>query len=311
MALNLQALDDMKRNNRGEILSKAVHLSPTEWQMYHERPAYLSASQCATALGLDPYSSRYELYQRKIGKLPWPEKSIAMRRGHALEPLMAELYEEHTGNKAIDHGDHTIWRHPEHDWLFSTPDRFTDFARDVEFKTSSPYFMAEWKEGVPAHVWVQVQIQMQCCDVTRADVACLVGDTFIIHEVGRTETWFKHYVNTLAEFVSKCLAKKPPSLDHKQDGRVLAQLHPDDTGEALLVPALEPYIHKLLADRKAAKRAEALVKEGETRIKEAMEGYTYLEAGPFTCSWKTVETKPYKVKAKKYRRFSMKEEKKE
>lgn len=287
---------------KSEILAHGTAYEADGWSFFHGARDLLSASQGAAALNADKYTSLFALYQRKVGALPWPEPSIAMRRGHALEALVAQLYEEATGRKTHDPGDYTIWQHQKHPWLFCTPDRFTKYARLVELKTASPYLMDEWQDGVPERYWIQAQIQLQCVGVTKADVACLVGDTFVLHEVERDQKWFEDALPKLAEFRRRCMDQDPPPLEPRRDADIFRDLHPDDNGETVQAPELESHFHELIHLKKLKKDADADVLACEAQVKAAMGDNTFLEAARFTATWRTVESRGNKL-----RRFTVKE----
>ena len=62
--------------------------------------ALLGGSEAAAALGLDPYMSQYELWLIKTGRKERDrEVSGHMKRGIALEGMVADLYKKQTGRK--------------------------------------------------------------------------------------------------------------------------------------------------------------------------------------------------------------------
>ena len=71
----------------------AVPLSKGKWLEGHRSPSTITASEVSTILGVNPYKSAFTLYHEKVGELPYFEGNISTRAGHALEPLIAHLYE--------------------------------------------------------------------------------------------------------------------------------------------------------------------------------------------------------------------------
>jgi len=64
-----------------------------------DRRKSLGGSDSPTVLGINPYTTRTELWQDKLGLLPEQEPNNAMKRGTALEPIVAEIYQETTGRE--------------------------------------------------------------------------------------------------------------------------------------------------------------------------------------------------------------------
>ncbi|MCP5159957.1 MAG: YqaJ viral recombinase family protein [Gammaproteobacteria bacterium] len=59
----------------------------------------VGCSEIAVALGLSHYETPYQLWERKTGKVPPKETTLAMRLGVPMEPVIKLLYEERTGTK--------------------------------------------------------------------------------------------------------------------------------------------------------------------------------------------------------------------
>jgi putative phage-type endonuclease len=138
----------------------------------------MGASDVATAAGVNPFQTPYELYLTKIGELD-PNATIddaargRMERGHRLEDVALEWDRDITGD-AFRRVNRTWW-HPRIPFLYCHPDAlrspFATTRRLVEVKTSG----RRWKE-VPRHVEVQVMAQMAVTGATSVDVVVLTFD---------------------------------------------------------------------------------------------------------------------------------------
>lgn len=75
------------------------NLSHEQW--LEERAKGIGSSEVGTLLGLNPYESPYQLWERKTGRMPGKEETFAMKAGHYLESAVASFFEDETGNKVI------------------------------------------------------------------------------------------------------------------------------------------------------------------------------------------------------------------
>lgn len=200
----------------------------------------VSASQVFTLTGENSYESPYTLWARKMGRLAWPETNIAMRRGHALEGLCAELYTERTGIELHDLGDYAIVRHPDHPWLFCTPDRLRYKNEPVEFKTTSNF--KAWVEDAPLSAQTQLQIQMACLDVNEGAIGALLGgfsEEFLTFEFNRHSALIEQLIEIAAEFREQCMNGVAPDVDGSESTSLaLKEMYPRPTeGNTVTLPA--------------------------------------------------------------------------
>ena len=130
----------------------------------------MSASKVPAVLGLSPYESRFSLWHRMNGRIPQEPTTDEMRRGHYLEPALAQWFQDRHPNHYILAGG--CWMHAEYDWYTASPDRLVvqnntggDYAV-LEIKSDADHD-DEWgkdgSEDVPAGVRAQCVAQM---DVT-------------------------------------------------------------------------------------------------------------------------------------------------
>lgn len=69
----------------------------SEWLMHRKNA--VGGSDASTVVGLNPYSSVYELWADKLGRIPPKEENEAMRIGHDLEEYVAKRFTEATGKR--------------------------------------------------------------------------------------------------------------------------------------------------------------------------------------------------------------------
>lgn len=178
------------------VLSPAV-LTDAQLEM---RRTGIGASEAAAALGLDAWSTEYELALKKTKPGFLPETpSIAMRRGQYLEPLVADLYEQHLraqGHKHVrlEKETRTLRYGGESSGsvILATPDYYVRELtntpnRLLEIKTktwrSAVGFGASGSDELPDSVILQVQQQMLVTGFAACDVAVLVDDDLRLYQV--------------------------------------------------------------------------------------------------------------------------------
>lgn len=142
-----------------------------EW--YAARHDLITASACADVLNENPYhrSARQDLLNSK-GKLkPTPSISnIFTIHGTRFEPVATLLYSILFKETVYDVG---LYRHPELSFLGASPDGIC--ARGAMLEIKCPLRRKIKKSGlvrgtiVPVHYWIQVQVQLEVCDMEECD----------------------------------------------------------------------------------------------------------------------------------------------
>src|SRR5215470_13995674 len=99
-----------------------------EW---HEmRRKHLGASDCATILQIDPWKTRYNLFEEKLG-LVIPRETEAMRRGRELESHAREEFQKVTGIKVQP----SVEFHPQISYMMASMDGISEDKKTaVELK---------------------------------------------------------------------------------------------------------------------------------------------------------------------------------
>lgn len=98
---------------------------PTRADWVQARAGGIGGSEIAAVLGLDPYCTPYQLWERKTGRVPDFEGNEATMRGKVLEPAIVEWFEQKTGLATYAAAkENTVLHHKKFDFLLGTPDRF-------------------------------------------------------------------------------------------------------------------------------------------------------------------------------------------
>ncbi len=191
------------------------------------RRRVIGASDAAAIWGASGWQSPYSVWWSKVGPLEPDYPDIVQRVGHALEPLVAEMFTELTGVPLDDPGDFTIFTHPEVRCMGCTPDRITsDGSAVVELKTAHFGSADEWKSHIPLGYQTQLQHQMIVMGVERAFIAVLINSTtFKHHEMRLSQNFARRHIAKCKSFWEQYVETKtaPPTDYSKATSQALAR----------------------------------------------------------------------------------------
>lgn len=103
-----------------------------------------------------------EVQQKCLEDVPWRSNKY-MRHGVKYEPVICNIYEEQANTKVLEFG---IMPHPTIDWIGASPDGITIDGKMVEIKAPS---RDKLTKEVILQYWVQMQLQMEVCDLDECD----------------------------------------------------------------------------------------------------------------------------------------------
>ena len=138
-----------------------------EW--YQERFESITATDVAPILECNPYCKKIDILKKKIDQTMQQiafeelEENEAMQWGNRYESVAREIYEKMIGEKIHEVG---LIKHNKYEWLGASPDGLRENGRLLEIK-------CVWRRKIlantPYYYWVQVQIQMEVCDLEVCD----------------------------------------------------------------------------------------------------------------------------------------------
>ncbi len=126
------------------------------------RKSKIGASDSPIILGVSPYPNRtaLALWKEKTGRCEPPHINQAMQRGHDLEPMIRDRYEQQIDDSFLP----SVVTHPEHDYLIASLDGL-NFNGDklLEIKCCNKEVFNQAKNGVVVpHYYTQIQHQLSC-----------------------------------------------------------------------------------------------------------------------------------------------------
>lgn len=277
----------------------------------------IGSSDAPGILGLSPFASPLSVYVDKLGLSEDREQSEAMKWGSILEPLIVQEFSAETGRKAERTGE--LLRSREHPFQLATLDAVQHEPANsrgpgvLEVKATG-WRAGDWTEGVPEHVFAQVQHQLCVTGWDWASVAVLIGGCKLLWaDVTRDE----HFIDEVllpaeTEFWRRVEAREPVDADASEaTTRALKALFPRDSGAVIALPG-----ELIDADAERA-RLQAQGKEIEeklagisNRIKLAIgEASVGILANGITYSYRAQQRAGYTVGPTEFRVLRRKESK--
>lgn len=155
-----------------------------------QRRAGIGGSDIAAILGLSPWGNSLSVWLDKKGLSEPKPETPEMKMGHRLEPVIADMYSEVTGNALITAG---LTVHPNYSFILGTPDRLiaNDGNVGLEIKTANPFRASkEWGEPgtdeIPQNYLLQCIWYQAITNRDAWDVAVLIGGSdFRIYKIHR------------------------------------------------------------------------------------------------------------------------------
>jgi len=150
-----------------------------EW--YEMRDGKITASDGGTVLGVNEHEPQYKFILKKTGNVPF-ESNKYCYHGKKYEEIATLIYEYRMNIMTEEFG---LIAHPVHKFLGASPDRICGpYKLNGRHKTKYVGRMLEIKcplvrqikmDGAiianicPEYYWVQVQLQLECCDLDECD----------------------------------------------------------------------------------------------------------------------------------------------
>lgn len=161
----------------------AITDSETREAWLEVRRQGIGSSDIAQIMGVSPYGGLFDVWNAKHGLVDEDPRSPQIVAGTYLEPTIAEWWHDaHLDGVEqlnMQRNGYRIHHHPEFPWAIATPDYLLDDGV-VEIKNVGPYRGSDWGEagdpdGVPDHVYLQVQWQLGVMQRSHAYVVALIG----------------------------------------------------------------------------------------------------------------------------------------
>lgn len=269
-------------------------MSYEEWLISRRRG--IGGSDVAKVLGLSKYSSPYQIWMDKTGKIEidTSETSEAAYWGQQMEEVVAKEFEKRTGKKV--RVSNKIYFHKDYPFLLANVDRVV-VGEDaiLECKTASEYLKDSWADDeIPIAYLAQVQHYLNVLNKKKAYIACLIGgNKFVWKEIQRDDELIEQMTERLVDFwENNVLADVAPPVDgNESTTEFISNLYSKDylDNSIELNKKQIQDITDLIELKQYQSDIETQIKTIENRLKEALGkgNATYGNSVVYRISWKT------------------------
>ncbi|MCM1513356.1 MAG: YqaJ viral recombinase family protein [Oxalobacter formigenes] len=230
------------------------------------RQTGIGGSDIATLMGVNPFSTRLELYLEKRGEIAPKSDTSRTKAGRVMESVIAAMVSERTGQK-LRRVNRTL-RHPKHDFLIAHIDRdVVGQKKGLEIKNVSPRLGSLWgRDGEPDQIaeyyLPQPHHYMLVMDYPAFDVAAYFGgDDLRLYPMERDREMDDMIISLAHDFWHNHVLKGiPPEPDfaHPTTRDMLRRAHPSTNGKEII--ADEMIRHWAAVARDAAEKAASYQK---------------------------------------------------
>ena len=261
--------------SRGRKAAAERRNEHTDWLQWRRHG--IGGSDAAAVCGLDPWRSPMTVWLDKTGRLPLEDgdPSPWLRMGRRLEDPIIEEFEFLTGLRVACRQE--MCQHPEHPWMRATLDGLVCESPEalprlglLEIKTASWRSPVDWKAGVPDHVQLQVQHNLEVAQLDHAWVAVLLnGQELRIHELDRDPIAIQQLLELEQDFWQRVQEGRPPAADGTAEtGQALREAFREPDPGAVL--ELEQGDLELVDQYRTAKAVEKAATDEAQRFANAL-----------------------------------------
>lgn len=236
----------------------------TEAQLAMRRTG-IGASEIGAVAGLSQHESPLSIYLRKLGLTPDVATNEAMEAGNELEGAICAWAAKKLRIDPLDLVESDTLRHPEHPYLFATPDRlFRDGHALIQAKNVGLHMAHGWggeSDDVPDCYRAQVVQEMAIANVPLAYLAVLIGGQNLrIYPIARDLKLEATLIGVGRRFwLEHVLAEKRPAIDASETTRAwLTSKHPKEIGKVVRVDeTIAPIVARFDAASRGIKALDA------------------------------------------------------
>lgn len=259
--------------------------SEEAWRSIHGSPQYITGTEAGTICGVNQYSSPYELWMIKTGRLvtSWTPQSPAARAGKKLEPVVREMFEEDTGLRVTCDPPHSLRQDPLVPWRVGSLDGHV-YDPEIgkwgvwECKTAGAYQAHKWNNDIPLSYLLQVVHYWLITDYEFAIFSVMIGGQQVSHlRITRDQQLCSMVDGAEHKFFEMVTHDSAPNIDgHSKTRDAIGNFFSDQSEEAIELE--EASLHwdaaRSNAIEKIAKYSE--IKEmAENRIRAAIGNFAF------------------------------------
>ncbi len=188
-----------------------IQQNTPEW--LEMRKSKVGASDAPIIMGDSPWKTAFQLWEEKLGLRQPPQMNAAMQRGHELEPIARQAYNDYTGNAA----EAEVVFHPERKWMMASLDGISlDRSIVLEIKCPGQKDHDEAKAGrIPKKYYAQLQHQLATIGVNLLHYFSYKDGDYSLIEVERDEKYIQKLYTKEGDFWKKLQNFDAPALSDR------------------------------------------------------------------------------------------------
>ena len=243
-----------------------------------ERRTGIGGSDAATVLGINPFTTAYELYLDKLGQAPEdtevnPQREEAFYWGSVLEQPVADRYAKETGYK-IQKANQLI-RSKDIPFMIANIDRkVVGEDRRIGFEAKTAARPEGWGETgsseIPPYIMCQVQHYLAVTGYDCWDLAVLIGNRdFRMYRINPIDDIIAQLVDAETEFWDRVENKVAPEPQWQSAAttRLIKNLYPGTNGQVVALPEIAQTYQDVKTDaEKQAKLYQGIIDGCKNRI---------------------------------------------
>lgn len=195
-----------------KIVQFAEGQGSQEWLDW--RKGLLTATDCPMLLGLSPYATPFQGWQRKTGKIPEQAETEPMRRGKRDEPIAREWFNKEFGLEM----EPVCVESTYFPFIGASLDGLSKCGRYIlEIKSNGAQYHFGLNDGIPEFHNCQMQHQFLSTDqkVEKGFYLSWHNGDPIVKEVHPDEIFMQDYLPKAKKFWEGCIFDEPPALTNK------------------------------------------------------------------------------------------------
>lgn len=184
------------------------------------RQTGIGASEVGAVVGLNPWASPHDVWERKTGRAQPHEDTTATLWGRYMEPAIVALWKRQSGRKVRYANRHQrTLRHPDHPLVVATPDGLVDPGAVLEVKTYGWRVAHHWGEPgtdeIPEYYLTQVTWAMAAAQRREAIVVAACERDVDEYRVDYNPDLFQALLERVEQFWRDYVeTDTPPPADH-------------------------------------------------------------------------------------------------
>lgn len=210
-------------------------------EQQNQRAQGIGASEIAAVAGLNPWAGPHDVWERKTGRAPPWEDTVASLWGRYMEPAIIALWRAKTGTKVRYANRHQRTAvHPTNPLCVATPDGFVPPDTGLEVKTYGWRLEHHWGEPgtdeIPDYYLAQVNWQMAATGRTKTILLASHEREVDEYRIAYDEEFYQALAEVGARFWRDHVeTDTPPPADHRERCRaILDRYYPRPTGKELM-----------------------------------------------------------------------------